>query len=115
MPIAVGYLVAPYLTYLLGDGQRIVVEAGTAWIPPAALWTVMLAAVVGGHVLGAWSGHVVAVRDAPARSDVRLRQVPLAALMVGLTATTLWSLGQTIVKKPTETLPAAIVREASDG
>ncbi len=133
VPIAVGYLVAHYLTYLLGDGQRIVVaisdplqlgwdlfgtafyEPGTDWIPPALLWTVMLAAVVGGHVLGAWSGHVVAVRDAPARSDVRLRQVPLAALMVGLTATTLWSLGQTIVKEPTETTPAAIVREVSDG
>ena len=133
VPIAVGYLVAHYLTYLLGDGQRIVVaisdplqlgwdlfgtafyEAGTAWIPPALLWTVVLAAVVGGHVLGAWSGHVVAVRDAPARSDVRLRQVPLAALMVGLTATTLWSLGQTVVKEPTETPPAVIMGEASDG
>ena len=134
VPIAVGYLVAHYLTYLLGDGQRIVValsdplqlgwdlfgtafyEPGTDWIPPALLWTVMLAAVVGGHVLGAWSGHVVAVRDAPARSDVRIRQVPLAALMVGLTATTLWSLGQTIVKEPTETAPAAITtQEVSDG
>lgn len=120
VPIAVGYLVAHYLTYLLGDGQRIVVaisdplqlgwdlvgtafyEPGTDWIPPALLWTVMLAAVVSGHVVGAWSGHVVAVRDAPARSNVRLRQLPLAALMVGLTVTTLWSLGQTIVKEPTE-------------
>lgn len=120
VPIAVGYLVAHYLTYLLGDGQRIVVaisdplqlgwdlfgtafyEPGTDWIPPALLWTVMLAAVVGGHVLGAWTGHVAAVRDARARPNVRLRQVPLAALMVGLTVTTLWSLGQTIVKEPTE-------------
>ena len=133
VPIAVGYLVAHYLTYLLGDGQRIVVaisdplqlgwdlfgtasyEPGTDWIPPAALWTAMLAAVVGGHVLGAWSGHVVAVRDAPARVNIRLRQVSLAALMVGLTATTLWSLGQAIVKEPTETPPAAIVRGLPDG
>lgn len=133
VPIAVGYLVAHYVTYLLGDGQRILVaisdplqlgwdlfgtaffEPGTAWIPPAALWTVMLAAVVGGHVLGAWSGHVVAVRDAPSRSDVRRRQLPLAALMVGLTVTTLWSLGQTVVKEPAATPPAAIVREAPDG
>jgi len=135
VPIAVGYLVAHYLTYLLGDGQRIVVaisdplqlgwdlfgtafyEPGTAWIPPAALWTVMLAAVVGGHILGAWSGHVVAVRDAPARSNVnvRVRQVPLAALMVALTATTLWSLGQTVVKEPTEATGAPAVVEVSDG
>ncbi len=117
VPIAVGYLVAHYLTYLLGDGQRIVVaisdplqlgwnlfgtafyEPGTDWIPPAALWTIMLAAVVGGHVLGAWSGHIVAVRDAPSRRAIRRRQLPLAALMVGLTATTLWSLGQAVVKE----------------
>jgi len=114
VPIAVGYLVAHYLTYLLGDGQRIVVaisdpfqlgwnlfgsanyEPGTDWIPPAALWAVVLVAVVGGHVVGAWSGHVVAVRDAPPRARLRLRQVPLATLMVGLTGTTLWSLGQAV-------------------
>lgn len=134
VPIAVGYLVAHYLTYLLGDGQRIVVaisdpfqlgwdlfgtafyQPGTDWIPPALLWTVMLAAVVGGHVLGAWTGHIVAVRDAPSRSAIRLRQLPLAILMVGLTATTLWSLGQQIVKEPTGTPPAAVIGgEASDG
>jgi len=120
VPIAVGYLVAHYVTYLVGDGQRIVVALsdplqlgwdlfGTAfyepvvdWIPPVVQWTVMLAAVVGGHIVGAWSGHVVAVRDAPAGGDVRLRQLPLAALMVVLTATTLWSLGQNVVKEPTE-------------
>ncbi|MDA8203016.1 MAG: hypothetical protein M0Z49_09680 [Chloroflexi bacterium] len=120
VPIAVGYLVAHYLTYLLGDGQRIVVaisdpfqlgwdlfgtafyEPGTDWLPPALLWSVMLVSVVGGHVLGAWSGHVVAVRDTPSRLNVRRQQLPLAALMIGLTATTLWSLGQTIVKEPAQ-------------
>ncbi len=121
VPIAIGYLVAHYGTFLLFDGQRIVValsdpfqlgwnlfgtafyEARTDWIPAALMWTLMLVAVVGGHVLGAWSGHVVAVRDAPPGSDIRRRQVPLAALMVALTATTLWSLGQAIVKDPTAT------------
>lgn len=128
VPIAIGYLIAHYLTYLLGDGQRIVIalsdplqlgwdlfgtafyEPGTDWIPPALLWTVMLVAVVGGHVLGAWSGHAVAVRETPPRVDVRLRQIPLAALMVFLTATTLWSLGQSIVQEPTE--QAAVVSES---
>jgi hypothetical protein len=133
VPIAVGYLVAHYLTLLLGDGQRIIVavsdpfqlgwdlfgtahyEPSTEWIPPPALWTVMLAAVVGGHIVGAWSGHLLAVRLAPSRTAARLRQLPLAALMVGLTATTLWSLGQAIVKEPSETPAAAIAREVSDG
>ena len=125
VPIAVGYLVAHYLTFLLGEGQRLIVaisdpfqlgwdlfgtafyEPGTDWIPPSLVWTVQLAAVVGGHIVGAWAGHIVAAREAPHRTDVRLRQVPLAVLMVALTATTLWSLGQTIVKEPTE---AEVVR-----
>lgn len=118
VPIAVGYVVAHYLTFLLGDGQRIVIaisdpllqgwdlfgtafyEPGTDWIPPGLLWTVVLVAVVGGHVLGAWSGHVATARSS--RSDLRLRQVPLAMLMVALTVTTLWSLGQTVVREDAE-------------
>jgi hypothetical protein len=75
----------------------------------------MLVAVVGGHVLGAWSGHAVAVREAPPGADVRLRQVPLATLMVILTATTLWSLGQAIVQDPTEQAAVGIDLRAADG
>lgn len=132
VPIAVGYLVAHYLTYLLGDGQRIIAaisdplqlgwdlfgtaffEPSTDWIPPSLSWTVMLGAVVGGHVIGAWAGHTVAIRDAPKHMNVRLRQLPLAALMVGLTVTTLWSLGQAIVQDP-PSAPTARVEAASDG
>ncbi len=117
VPIAVGYLVAHYLTFLLGDGQRIVVaisdpflqgwdlfgtafyEPSTDWIPPSLLWTIILAAVVGGHMLGAWSGHVATAGGS--NSDRRLRQIPLAILMVALTVTTLWSLGQRVVSTDT--------------
>lgn len=41
----------------------------------------------------------------------RLRQVPLAVVMVILTVTTLWSLGQAIVQDPAET--GAISRDAT--
>jgi len=138
LPIAVGYLVAHYLTYLLIDGQRIVIAISdplqtgadlfgtafytlnTTWLPPGLVWTVQLAAVVGGHMLGAWAGHVTAQRDwdrltrpketrdrrhrvihetaAPSR-NVRAREIPLAVVMVALTTLTLWSLGQSIVKE----------------
>ena len=126
LPIAVGYLFAHYLTYLLGDGQRLVIaisdplqlgwdlfdtaryEPGTDWIPPGLLWSLQLVAVVGGHIVGAWAGHVAAARSAPRHADVRLRQVPLAALMVVLTATTLWSLGQAVVDDPTGSADARI-------
>lgn len=120
LPIAVGYLVAHYLTYLLLDGQRILVAVsdplqlgwdlfGTAffepsidWLPPSLVWTIQLVAVVGGHMVGAWAGHLAAARSSGAVStrELRLRQLPLAALMVLLTATTLWSLGQAIVATP---------------
>ena len=71
------------LRYLLIDGQRILIaisdpfnkgwnlfgtafhEPTGAWLPPGLVWTVQLAAVVGGHMLGAWGGHVVAAADAP--------------------------------------------------
>ena len=139
LPIAVGYLVAHYLTYLLIDGQRIVIAIsdplqrgddlfGTAfyvpsgaWLPAGLVWTAQLASVVGGHMLGAWSGHVTAQRDMEAlaaakpprdirhrkvgavpvpRRNVRVREIPLALVMVMLTTLTLWSLGQAIVKEP---------------
>jgi hypothetical protein len=133
LPIAVGYLIAHYLTYLLIDGQRIVIaladpfqqgwallptafhEPTGAWLPPGLVWTVQLAAVVGGHMLGAWGGHVVAARSAVAgpegrrrqgtvaaspttTPDPRLREIPLAVVMVVLTTVTLWSLGQALVQ-----------------
>ena len=123
IPIAAGYLFAHYLTYVLIDGQRIVIalsdpfqrgwdligfafhEPDGSWLPPGLVWTLQLAAVVGGHMLGAWAGHVVAAMEAPAGltpTQVRNRQIPLAIVMVTLTTLTLWSLGQAIVVTPPE-------------
>jgi hypothetical protein len=130
LPIAVGYLVAHYLTFLLIDGQLILVALsdplqqgldlfGTAFHEPQAgflapgfVWTIQLVAVVGGHMLGAWGGHVAAARDADEAGrdarDVRLRQVPLAVIMVVLTTVTLWSLGQAVVRTTAEVAAAAV-------
>jgi hypothetical protein len=131
LPIAIGYLVAHYLTYLLVDGQRIVIAIsdpfqrgwdliGTAFfqpsgagLPPGLVWTIQLAAVVGGHMLGAWAGHVVASLEAPRELVGRrltMRQVPLAMVMVALTTLTLWSLGQAIVVTPQQ--PTATTTQA---
>lgn len=119
LPIAVGYLLAHYFTYLLIEGQRITIaisdplqqgkdylgtaffEPSAGWLPPGLVWTLQLAAVVGGHMIGAWAGHVVAANSATkggplAVGQVRLRQVPLAVVMVALTTLTLWSLGQAL-------------------
>lgn len=125
LPIAIGYLIAHYLTFIIGDGQGIVIAIsdplqlgwdlfGTAfyepsldWIPPVVLWTVMLGAVVGGHVIGAWAGHAAPSEGLPAKSHGR--QWPLAVLMVGLTTLTLWSLGQVVV----EEIPVAVASQVA--
>lgn len=136
IPIAIGYLIAHYLTFVLFDSQRIVLlvtdpfglgwdllgvgefEPATGWLPGAVAWSLQLVVVVGGHVIGAWAGHAVALREAagpdgrisPAEARaVRLRQVPLALLMVGLTALTLWSLGQSVVAPPDEPAVRGVV------
>jgi hypothetical protein len=116
LPIAAGYLTAHYFTYLLIDGQRIIVaiadplqqgwdlggfgwaffEPTQAFLPPGLVWTVQIAAVVGGHMLGAWAGHVV-YRAEHHEGIGRRREVPLAVIMVALTTLTLWSLGQTLI------------------
>jgi hypothetical protein len=134
LPIAAGYLVAHYFTYVLIDGQRIVVaiadplqqgadlfnlgwafyEPSSAWLAPGFVWTIQLAAVVGGHMLGAWAGHVVMARESGAARGARRhrqREVPLAVIMVALTTLTLWSLGQAlIVEAPAPTSASAAVR-----
>jgi hypothetical protein len=125
VPIAAGYIAGHYLTALLVDGQRIVVAASdpfqqgwnvfgtaffepvSAFLVPGVVWAIQLGAVVGGHMLGALAGHLAAAGGRPAAElavvelrAVRLRQLPLAALMVGLTVATLWSLGQAILVDP---------------
>ncbi len=122
VPIATGYIAGHYLASLLVDGQRLVIavsdpfqqgwdlfgtaffEPSSAFLAPAVVWAVQLGCVVGGHMLGAVAGHLAAVSSRPTAEipaaelrAVRLRQVPLAIFMVGLTVATLWSLGQAIV------------------
>jgi hypothetical protein len=128
LPVAVGYLVAHYLTYLLVDGQRIISAINDPlvrgdnllpldlaffepipFMPAALIWSIQLAAVVGGHVVGAWAGHAALAEDpAGLRKLQPSRQLPLAALMVVLTSLTLWSLGQAALSPPpSQPQPAA--------
>jgi hypothetical protein len=82
-------------------------EPVSSFLVPGVVWAVQLGAVVGGHMLGAVAGHLAAVEGRPVDAipaaqlrAVRLRQLPLAVLMVGLTMATLWSLGQALVVAP---------------
>lgn len=126
VPVALGYLVAHYLPTLLVDGQRMVIALSDPlqqgwdlfgfafyepqqWLPASAAWSIQLAAVVGGHVVGAWAGHTVAERSGQSRPAA---QLPLALTMIALTTATLWSLGQDLVTVEEEGPPAAIPSDA---
>ena len=117
LPVAVGYLIAHYLSFLLVDGQRIIaafndpllrganllpLDLGfwqpTLFLPTSVLWSIQLAAVIGGHIVGAWAGHAAMAREEG--GTTALAQLPLAALMVVLTTITLWSLGQAVLINP---------------
>lgn len=116
VPVAVGYLLAHYLTFVMLDGQRIVVLIsdplgvgwdllGTTfhrptldWLPAGVIWAVQLTAVVGGHVVGAVAGH----RSARTTRQDRRSDLILALVMVPLTCMTLWALGQTVIRDPSE-------------
>jgi len=113
VPVTVGYLVAHYLTYLLTEGQRIVVAFsdplqqgwdlfGSVQFEPrddilagSLVWTLQVSAVVLGHVVGAWLGHSAIRRSR--RDGEMVSQWPLVTLMVGMTVVALWSLGQNLV------------------
>jgi hypothetical protein len=122
LPVAVGYLIAHYLTYLLVDGQKIILALNdplqhgnnllpgnvgfwqpNSFLPTSIVWTLQLAAVVGGHIVGAWAGHTVLTQDESRATkplnqpSPLMRQLPLAVLMVCLTSVTLWSLGQAVI------------------
>lgn len=121
LPVAVGYLIAHYSLALIFDGQRILIALNDpllrgdsllpyplsnmtepwAFLPASIIWSIQLAAVVGGHVIGAWAGHTALAGDS-GRGARLATQLPLAALMVVFTSVTLWSLGQAVIVQPTE-------------
>jgi hypothetical protein len=132
LPVALGYLVAHYLSTLLIDGQRIAIalsdpfnrgwdllgtafwERRTDWLPTGIVWSIQVTAVVTGHIVGAWAGHAASATETrrTGRAATRASQLPLAVLMVALTGLTLWSLGQNLVFE-TETPATASTRSAA--
>jgi hypothetical protein len=97
VPVALGYLIAHYLTAFLQDSQRILVvlsdpfqqgwnligfvtyQGNTGWLSTGVLWGIQVAAVVIGHVIGAWAGHAAARGDSTGREKVGLKPAPKAA------------------------------------
>jgi hypothetical protein len=116
VPIAIAYQVAHYYTYLLIQGQSIISHAsdpfgwgwnlfGTAHYEPridlisaAFVWYSQVALIVGGHVAAVYLAHLVSLRYYASAKLALRSQIPLLALMILYTVSSLWILSQPIVE-----------------
>ena len=115
VPIAIAYHLSHYLSYLLIAGQNIVPLAsdpfGLGWdllgtagyridigiVNARMVWYVAVTAIVTGHVLAVYVGHVMAMRVFGERNAALRSQVPMVVLMIAYTMISLWILSQPIV------------------
>ena len=115
VPIALAYNLAHFITLLLIQGQLVIPLAsdpfGFGWnifgtaeyrlnldiIGAKAVWFISLAAIVLGHVISVYLAHVISLRRASSSSDALRGQIPMLALMIVYTATSLWIIAQPIV------------------
>lgn len=107
LPIAAGYLVAHYLTYVIQGAVWLPsllldplnqLAPDLSAIPIAGLWYLSVVAIVGGHIAGIVLAHRVALRDLAGRAT--LAGLPMVALMIGYTILSLWIIAQPIVVDP---------------
>ena len=115
VPIALAYNLAHFITLLLIQGQLIIPLAsdpfGFGWdlfgtseyridlniISAKTVWFLSLVAIVVGHVLSVYLAHVISLRRAAAGSNALRGQIPMLALMLLYTASSLWIIAQPIV------------------
>ena len=115
LPIAIGYHVAHYLSYLLIAGQLAIPllsdPYSLGWdllgtndyrihigiINARTTWHVTLAAIILGHALSIFLSHVQSLALVP-RTNRSLIQLPMVTLMVFYTGISLWILAQPIVE-----------------
>ncbi len=114
VPIAVGYHVAHYFSFLLVQGQRVIAllsdPFGAGWnlwgtaayeidigvIGARTTWRVSIAAIVIGHVCAVYLAHRTALRALENRFAAVRSQYPMLVLMVGYTMASLWIVAQPI-------------------
>lgn len=115
VPIAIGYHLAHYFSYLFIQGQRIIAlasdpfgfgwnllgtagrEVDIAFVDAQLVWHVSLAAIVAGHIFAVYLAHVVALEALGDRRLALRSQYPMLVLMVGYTILSLWIIAQPIV------------------
>lgn len=130
VPIAIGYHLAHYLTYLLIQGQYIIPLAsdpfGFGWnlfgtagyrvdiavVGARFAWFAAVAAILLGHIAAVYLAHLKAMRIFGAGTALLRSQVPLTALMVVYTFVSLSILAEPIVARRTPAQPIAVTTSA---
>ena len=115
IPISIAYHVAHYLYWFTTQIQFVIPAAsdplavgwdlfgGRDFIPDRAavplkvIWHTAVIAIVVGHVIAVYVAHRVALDAFGTRRAALLSQIPMVALMVGYTMTSLWMLAQPIM------------------
>jgi hypothetical protein len=116
VPIAIAYHLAHYFSLLAIAGQFIIPLAsdpfGYGWdlfgttlyridiglVDARFLWYLAVSAIVIGHIIAVWIGHVTAYKAFCDASAARRSQYPMLALMIGYTMLSLWILAQPIIE-----------------
>ena len=116
VPISIGYHIAHYFSLLAIAGQFIIPLAsdpfGYGWdlfgttlyridigiVDARFIWYLAVTAIVTGHIIAVWIGHVTAYTVFSNAAAARRSQYPLLVLMVGYTMLSLWILAQPIVE-----------------
>ena len=116
VPISIAYHLAHYFNLLAIAGQFIIPLSsdpfGFGWdlfgtalyridiglVDARFIWYLSVFAIVVGHIIAVWIGHVTAYTVLPDRGVARRTQYPMLVLMVGYTTLSLWILAQPIIE-----------------
>lgn len=117
LPIAIAYQVAHFYTFLLIQGQFLVLSLmdpfGLGWTLPGLggleptselpflsiqfVWQSQVALILLGHVVAVWVAHHIALDVYPDRWQAIKSQIPMMVLMVGYTMLSLWILTRPVL------------------
>jgi hypothetical protein len=122
VPIAIGYHLAHYLTFLLIQGQYIIPLAsdpfgfgwnlfGIAIVGARFAWVTAVTAILAGHVAAVYLAHVKAMQVLETHRAALRSQVPLTALMVVYTFVSLSILAEPIVERRMPAPAASVATE----
>jgi hypothetical protein len=133
VPIAIAYQIAHYYTYLLIQGQGIISHLsdpfGWGWnlfgtagyeirigiVDAAFVWYSQVVLILAGHVIAAYLRHLISLRFFGDPKRALRSQLPMLALIILYTISSLWILSQPIVEDDRVREQAQALAASGDG